>query len=69
MEPRDGRDGAGVVGASASHVSVRQHLTLSFLWFALNFQSAALVPIVLPVQVLLFASPGAVGSAQQATAI
>lgn len=67
MEPRDGRDGAGVVGASVSRVSVRQHLTLSFLWFALNFQSAALVPIVLPVQVLLFVSPGAVGSAQQAT--
>lgn len=53
----------------ATTLSVRQHLTLSALWFSLNFVTAALVPIVLPVQIALFIAPGAIGSAPQAAAL
>jgi MFS family permease len=57
-----------VVSPSETHslLSIREQISLSFFWFALNLQSAALLPIVIPTQILLFVAPGTAGSAQQA---
>jgi Na+/melibiose symporter-like transporter len=49
-----------------SRLPVRSQLALSCLWFGLNFQSAALLAIVVPAQVLLLVTPGAHGSGAQA---
>ena len=48
------------------HLSRRELLGLSLPWFALNFQFAALLPVVIPAQILLFVAPGSAGNAQQA---
>ncbi|MGZ3582516.1 MAG: MFS transporter [Ktedonobacterales bacterium] len=47
-------------------LSHRELLGLSLPWFALNFQFAALLPVVIPAQILLFVAPGAAGNARQA---
>lgn len=43
-----------------------RQLSLSALWLGVNAISAALLPIVLPIQILLFVAPGVVGDARQA---
>ncbi|HCI79555.1 MAG TPA: hypothetical protein DHW02_07685, partial [Ktedonobacter sp.] len=52
---------------SPRRLTVRGQLVLNFLWLALNLPSAALIPIVVPTQILLFVAPGQVGNAQQVT--
>lgn len=51
--------------APPKRLNVRDQLVLSVFWLSLNAQSAALFPIVIPLQVVLFL-PGKVGNAQQA---
>ncbi|HEY4388120.1 MAG TPA: MFS transporter [Ktedonobacteraceae bacterium] len=52
---------------NTSRLSIRDQLTLNILWFSINLQYAALLPVVIPLQILLFVPPQEVGSAQQAT--
>ncbi|HEX5440892.1 MAG TPA: MFS transporter, partial [Ktedonobacterales bacterium] len=59
--PRTGADLPG-----KPHLSRRELLGLSLPWFGLNFQFAALLPVVIPAQILLFVAPGSAGNAQQA---
>src|SRR5579859_7759317 len=48
-----------------SRLTFRGQLVLNLLWFALNAQSAALLPIVIPAQIALFITSNHVGSVQQ----
>ena len=57
-------------GSSASepaHLGTRDQFALSFLWLGLNFQSSAMLPVVVPAQLLLLVSVGQVADAKQAT--
>ena len=58
--------GRGLHGeVKVSRLSLRGQLILNTLWFGLNAQSSALLPIVIPTQIVLFISSNQVGSAQQ----
>jgi MFS family permease len=48
-----------------TRLTFRGQLVLNILWFALNAQSAALLPIVIPAQIVLFITSKQVGSVQQ----
>jgi len=50
----------------AGELTTRRQLVLNLLWLAFNFQTAALLPVVVPAQVLLIVARGSVGSAEQA---
>lgn len=50
---------------TVSRISLRGQLVLNTLWFGLNAQSSALLPIVIPTQIVLFITSNQVGSAQQ----
>jgi MFS family permease len=50
-------------------LSHTKQLILNFLWFPLNAETAALLPIVIPTQLLLFVPSSQVGSAEQATVL
>ena len=52
--------------APTERLNMRDQLVLSVFWFSLNAQSAALFPVVIPLQILLFVPHTQVGSAQQA---
>ena len=51
------------IHATPTRLTVRDQCVLSIFWFALNAQSAALFPIVIPLQILLFVAHGQVGNA------
>lgn len=55
--------------AARDRLSIHHQVTLSALWLGLNFQSSALLPIVVPAQVLLLVDRGAVASSNQALAV
>lgn len=52
-----------------SRLSNKKQLILNVLWFPLNAETAALLTIVIPTQILLFVPSSEVGSAEQATAL
>lgn len=53
----------------ADRLALRRQLALSVLWLGLNFQSSALLPIVVPAQILLLVDRGSVASSDQALAV
>jgi MFS family permease len=61
----------GAVASTGAKVrlSLQNQVTLSALWLGLNFQSSALLPIVVPAQILLLVDRGAVASSRQALAV
>jgi MFS family permease len=69
MDLRHLQDESSSTPDAATLLTMRQHLVMNVLWFAQNFQSAALLPIVIPVQIALWVTPGEIGSAPQAAVL
>lgn len=59
-------EAGSISGAQGAQLSRRELLGLGIPWFALNFPFAALLPVVIPAQILLFIAPGSTGNAAQA---
>lgn len=68
-EPAPAVTGASAHEPELPRLSRRGLLGMSFLWLAFNFQYAALLPVVIPAQILLFVAPGEAGSARQAAVL
>lgn len=58
-----------VAAVAQARLRVQDQATLSALWLGLNFQSSALLPIVVPAQMLLLVDRGAIASSDQALAV
>ena len=56
-------------GVAQARLRVHEQATLSALWLGLNFQSSALLPIVVPAQLLLLVDRGAIASSSQALSL
>ncbi|HEX4216270.1 MAG TPA: MFS transporter [Candidatus Dormibacteraeota bacterium] len=54
------------MSSETPRLSTPRLLVLNALWFGSSFQSAALLPVVIPAQVLLMIAPGQLGSSDQA---
>ncbi len=52
-----------------TRLSHKKQLILNLLWFPLNAEISALLPIVIPTQILLFVPSSQVGSVEQATVL
>jgi len=50
----------------AARLSASEQVELNLLWFGLNLQSAALLPVVVPAQVAVLVAPGVAGAGSQA---
>ncbi len=66
LERHNATHQAGVAAEERAPLTLWGQISLSALWLGINGISAALLPIVLPVQILLFIAPGTVGNVQQA---
>jgi MFS family permease len=58
-----------LVELARGRISIQHQVSLSALWLGLNFQSSALLPIVVPAQILLLVDRGAVATSNQALAV
>ncbi len=56
---------AQAAAAAMRRLSRKNQLALSAFWLSLNFQSTALLPVVIPLQIAVFITPNSVGSSQQ----
>lgn len=63
------KEGALASTGVVEPLSLQHQVSLSALWLGLNFQSSALLPIVVPAQILLLVDRGSVATSNQALAV